>query len=278
MGHSDFYNILGYLVGLRYPSQAVANAFRHVLGGFLSPPPSPSVSPYDIHEAPHQGVYRIMKDGAILGDYASLSELVSRTEWAILKKAFEAMPYLGLHAGAVTRSGRCLLLPGDPGAGKTSLVLGLLLRGWGLLSDEAAPIHPDTSEVHPFPRTLCIKDGCLGKFHGVDRNAVLDRPGSVLDVGGVSCVASRAFDMLPLDRSAPVGAIVFPSYTRGAPASLVQIPRAKGLGLLMRHALNRRAFPDRALSILGKLADRARCFELHSGSLEAALDLLHDIN
>ena len=270
----DRYCILGHNVGLRSPSQAVSRAFRHLLGGFLLPDSSFSISPYEIAQKPGEDTYHVTKGGILLGQYRTLSDLLSRVEWMVLAAAFEAMPYLGIHAGATTHNGRTMLLPGRSGAGKTSLVLGLLLRGWTLLSDEVAAVRTDTSAVHPFPRVLCVKHRSLDMFAGLDCCGRLSDPDAVLNVGGVSCVAPRRFAEAPQNRSFAVDAIVFPAYEADSETRLDEISRARGLGLLMRHAFNRDAFPEHGLGTLGRLVERARCFELHAGSLRASIDLL----
>ncbi len=64
-----------------------------------------------------------------------------------------------LHAAALERDGRALLVAGPSGTGKTTLALGLSERGYRLLSDDFAPLHRETGLVHPFPRPLGIREG-----------------------------------------------------------------------------------------------------------------------
>ena len=164
-----YFRILDCDVGLQFPSEAVANIFCHLLSGFpnLAPPVPPS--PYEISQDGDTGVYRVTRDDALLGEFGSLFRLVSHLEWTLIDAALGSAPYLGLHAGAVTHNGRTLLLPGRSGAGKTSLVLGLLLRGWRLLSDEASLVCPDTSAIRGFPRSLYVKSRTTDLFRPLDR-------------------------------------------------------------------------------------------------------------
>jgi HprK-related kinase A len=50
--------------------------------------------------------------------------------------AGHAHHYLMLHAAVLEKNGRAVVLPGDPGAGKSTLTAALMLSGWRLLSDE----------------------------------------------------------------------------------------------------------------------------------------------
>ena len=186
------------------------------------------------------------------------------------------MPYLGVHAGAVRRGPITLLLPGRSGSGKTSLVLGLLLRGWTLLSDEAAILRPDDATVLPFLRALYVKNGTIGMFHKLDRKGLLTSPGTVLDIDGVSCVRPRAFATAAPDRSFDADVVVFAKYTEGCEPELTRVTRGKALALLMQNAYNRKAFSDQGLDLLGQIVERTSCFELQVGRLEPSLDLLDE--
>jgi hypothetical protein len=69
-----------------------------------------------------------------------------------------------LHASAVTLDGRALAFCAEPGVGKSSLAAQLVLRGAGLLSDDAVAIddeliaHPSTGAVHLRPAELARLD------------------------------------------------------------------------------------------------------------------------
>ncbi len=67
--------------------------------------------------------------------------------------------WLLLHAAALERDGHAYLVAGPSGSGKTTLALGLLSRGYRLLSDDFAPLHRETGLVHPFPKPLGIRPG-----------------------------------------------------------------------------------------------------------------------
>ena len=70
------------------------------------------------------------------------------------------------HAGGVGRQGRCLLLTGESGAGKTTLALRKALEGWDFYGDDMVivgrdqdgfwRVHPFWRPVHLTPQTLAI--------------------------------------------------------------------------------------------------------------------------
>lgn len=63
---------------------------------------------------------------------------------------------LVLHAGAIAKNGRGVLLVGPDGAGKSTLTLGLVNRGFRYLSDEYGIIDLDTGllRYHPAPHAV----------------------------------------------------------------------------------------------------------------------------
>ena len=67
----------------------------------------------------------------------------------------------GLHANALVRDGRGMLLVGSSGSGKTTLALGLMSEGWSLLSDDAVALAAtdDGVEAWAFRRGVsCTAD------------------------------------------------------------------------------------------------------------------------
>lgn len=62
-----------------------------------------------------------------------------------------------LHAGAVARHGRAVLLVGASGWGKTTLTMELVRRGWRLLTDDFAPLTAE-GLVEPFVRRVNVTE------------------------------------------------------------------------------------------------------------------------
>ncbi|MGY6512292.1 hypothetical protein ACXIUH_25465, partial [Vibrio parahaemolyticus] len=71
-----------------------------------------------------------------------------------LQMALAQRRYLLLHASAVERDGRALLMTGESGAGKSTLAALLMTHGWRLMGDEFALLDPATGLVHAFPRLI----------------------------------------------------------------------------------------------------------------------------
>jgi hypothetical protein len=88
----------------------------------------------------------------------ALLDLFDRLVHGLLERLLSRGIY-AIHAGAVVYRGGALLLAGRSGQGKTTLALGLLRRGLGLLSDEFAVVEPATQRIAPYRRSLHIRPG-----------------------------------------------------------------------------------------------------------------------
>lgn len=69
--------------------------------------------------------------------------------------------FLLLHAAAVERDGRAIVMTGESGAGKSTLAALLQARGWRLMADEFVLLEPISGLIHPFPRPVSLKKGAI---------------------------------------------------------------------------------------------------------------------
>ena len=78
-----------------------------------------------------------------------------------LQMALAQRWFLLLHASAVERGGRAVLMTGISGAGKSTLAALLMARGWRLMGDEFVLIDPATGLAHGFPRLISLKNQAI---------------------------------------------------------------------------------------------------------------------
>jgi len=197
--------------------------------------------------------------------------LASALHSALLHRACAASGVTtALHAGAVARGGRCLILAGSSGAGKSTLTAALTLAGFDYLSDEAAILDAN-QHVRPAPVALGltpqaaallatrIPDGrllpeCRRRDHTTVRFL---RPGPVATA------------------PAPVAALIFPTLAPGEPARLLPLGPAAALERLSRTGLELRSRPaaEAAAALIDWLR-RTPAFELRHHALDESVALL----
>lgn len=146
------FEILGVRLGVETDSAALVGRLDRSLGRFASPEPAARVIGIDLRRrvADLDGERVPLHPGAVLDQafglvYRSVLDRVER--------------FLVLHAAAVARDGRALLLAAPSGSGKTTLTLAMLERGFELLSDDFAPMERASGLIHPFPKTPRIRPG-----------------------------------------------------------------------------------------------------------------------
>ncbi|MFQ5718825.1 MAG: hypothetical protein ACE5IK_04680 [Acidobacteriota bacterium] len=103
-----------------------------------------------------------------------------------------------IHAAVVARDGWAWAISGPSGSGKTSLGRALLARGFGLLSDDLAPLSVVDRLVHPFPRRVGI--------HAADLLGTATAPG--LCLGEKAFVGAADLGLNVVSEPLPPGAVV----------------------------------------------------------------------
>lgn len=265
------YRTLSYAFRVRWDSDAVGAYVRSVFGRFAVPPArvvrrAGDVPDYVFDSTP--GAHRLRLLGETLAESRDIRDLLHHLSWHVNTAATRTCTDLLLvHAGAVvTPSGSGVMLPGVSGAGKTSLVAGLVSAGWGYLSDEAGAIDPVTRELCPYPKALSIKPGMFEGF--VD----------LLDPDQPWPISSREWLIAPealrpdpvADRSA-VDLIVFLEHAPDVPMHVTPLSPARSVTALFEHISNPQAWGARALTLLAAVVRGARSYALQTSRTEDAV-------
>jgi len=165
-----------------------------------------------------------------------------------------------LHAGAVARDGRAVVVVGPWGSGKSRFVTALQREGWSYHSDDVVPLEPGTGRVLPFPLAPQPR-GDGGELLPRER---LEELGRAMVEIPETAVASGP-DAL--------GALVFPRYDPDAPDGVVRLTPVETVTELSRHWLGRDR-PDEQLARLGALAERVPAVRVRYRDAEAFVGAL----
>ncbi len=138
--------ILGVRLSVAGGGPGLRGRLEHALGAFRTDRPVREAVPTPVLEFPDD----VPPDQAFARVFRTILDRIDR--------------FVVLHAAALERDGRALLLSGPSGSGKTTLSLALLERGFRLLSDDFAPIERSTGLVHPFPKSPRIRPGVGVEF------------------------------------------------------------------------------------------------------------------
>lgn len=136
-------------------------------------------------EAPRPWRRFIRPNIRLAGDFTAseaaplpLSHALLGAEMAMnLQVALGWRRHLVIHASAVEKDGRALLMTGRSGSGKSTLAALLGERGWRFMGDEFALLDLESGMVHPFPRLVSLKNEAIAVM---EREVPADRLGPLL--------------------------------------------------------------------------------------------------
>jgi hypothetical protein len=202
-----------------------------------------------------------------------LAPVVKSLLWSLAVTRYDFLFYI--HAGAVGRGDKCILLPAAAGSGKSSLTAALVHRGYRYLSDEVALIEPATFRVPPVPLALCVKSTgwrvMLRYFPDLRARMSHERTDGKL----VRYIPPAASTIQVA--SALVSHIVFPRYVAGAATELRPITRSVALRRLMSECWARGHLDRENVTELIRWIGQIDCYELTFASLARAADLIAQV-
>jgi HprK-related kinase A len=189
--------------------------------------------------------------------------------WCI---ASHALSYLIVHAAVLERNGRAVLLPGQPGAGKSTLAAALALRGFRLLSDEMALIRIEDGLLQPVPRPVSLKDGSIPLIAAFDSAACLGPSIKDTAKGTVAHLKVPTAAVLAAATTATPALVVFPRYQAGAATELRPRPAGEAMLELALHAFNYDTLGSVGFSTLNRMVEQVRCFDFSYSRLDEAIE------
>lgn len=188
--------------------------------------------------------------------------------------------YLKLHAAVVSRGDCAVIMPGTPGAGKSTLCAALGLRGWRILSDEHAMIPPNTTDVVPLCRPVGLKNESIEVIRRFSPDAVL---GPVSKETHKGVVAHMKADLHPASHDTkPLRAkvMIFPRYARDEPQQLSPRRRSDSFILAAYHSFNYSLLCETGFEAMKTLIENIDCYDLVYHDLDwaiGAMDGLPDV-
>ncbi|NRF66539.1 HprK-related kinase A [Aquincola sp. S2] len=185
--------------------------------------------------------------------------------------AAHAHHYLLLHAAVLERNGRCVILPGDPGAGKSTLTAALMLSGWRLLSDELTVIDRDDGSLLPLARPVSLKNQSIDVIRAFDERAVFGTLAADTHKGSVCHLRPTPLSVARAGERGQAAHIVFPRWRAGAPTRLLPRPKADAFMHVATHAFNYSLLGRLGFEMTAALIDRCDCWDFGYSQLPEAL-------
>ena len=188
-----------------------------------------------------------------------------------------ANQYLIIHAAVVERNGRAMIMPGQPGAGKSTLCAALIHRGWRLLSDEFALIVPKAMQIVPLGRPISLKNESIALLRDFAPEISLSEPVEGTTKGTVALARPPDDCFRKINIHADPGLIVFPNYQAGAAPKLSRRRKAETFIELAANSINYGVWGREGFDVLSQLVTLCSCFDFTYSDLQQGVGRLSEL-
>lgn len=168
-----------------------------------------------------------------------------------------------IHAGAVHKNNRCLILPGTSGKGKSTLTSWLLASGFQYLTDELVFID-NSQRVMPLVRPVNLK---VNNKH-VSWLLHEDINGEIISDKSGSMIPHRMLNSNFVMKQPVVTDIIFPNFVAGHKAELVEISSARSCLFLLQSLVNARNLEQHGVPDLAHIVKGCRSYKLTYGNFK----------
>lgn len=200
-------------------------------------------------------------------------------EWAVNWCVFtRPHQYLILHSAVLEHQGKAIILPGQPGAGKSTLCAGLSLRNWRLLSDEVCIMRPGQADaLVPVPRPVGLKEGSINVIRSFEPAVRMGPPTPGTRKGTVAHLQVDENAITKADEKPAPALIVFPTWKPDAKLALSPLSKASTLLRVAGDAFNFSILGQQGFDTLADLVERCDCYTLTYSDMQQAIDHLTNI-
>ncbi len=223
--------------------------------------------------------FAIYSDRQLHGRSLDLPIALPSLEWTInWIVATTAHRYVMIHAAAVERDGLALLMPGDPGSGKSTLCAALIGRGWRLLSDEFGLLRPEDGLLVPMPRPISLKNQSIELIRGATPGMRFSAVIGGTPKGNVTLAAPPPVDIRRQHEPARPRWIVFPAWRQDQAAPTLQpLTATEAFVEINDNAINYEIAGEAGFRAVRGLAETCAAYRLSFGSLEQGLQAIDSL-
>ena len=201
----------------------------------------------------------------------AFTALESALNWTL---AYNGVAPLVMHAAALERNGRAVLMPAPSGSGKSTLTAAMSWRGWRLFTDEMSVFRFEDLALVPNPRPVSLKNEAIDVLRRYEPRAVLSPVYRGTHKGDVAYMRAPDDAVARSGLTAPVGWVVVPTWRAGARAELRPMPRREAFRWLVDSTVNYASTLHHGFDLLSGIVEHCRLYSLTYSDLDEAIALL----
>lgn len=194
--------------------------------------------------------------------------------WCIASTAHQ---YFIIHAAVIEKNGKAIILPGMPGAGKSTLCSGLCLSGWRLLSDEMTLLDPKTFQITPVPRPVSLKNQSIDLIRKFSSNAYIGKQAEDTAKGTIAHLRPLRTSIQNANIKVSPYAIVFPEYQEGSQVFLEARNKTIALIEIQKNAFNTHILGRVGFNTANELIRRLNIYSLSYSKLNDVIPLFDEL-
>lgn len=182
-----------------------------------------------------------------------------------------------LHAAAVERDGRAVILSGPAGAGKSTLCAALIARGFRFLTDEIALVRLNDGQLEPHPRPISLKNEAIDIVAKMLPDAHLSARFANATKGTVAFMRPPRQSIEAAGGTARPALVIFPAYRPEAGFELKPIERSQAFMRLIESSANYLTLLDTGFETLANLVEACDHYALDYASLDDAVGAIESL-
>ena len=279
----DYYRIAGVTIRVKSNSEQAMQRIRGVFPRYLSASPCSRPITYLVEssedKSPLQNASYALRGGRgkLYCETVGVVHLIPCLERLVLFRVLEKSKHLfQIHAGAVEREGKALLLPALAGSGKTLLTLGLVNKGFKFLSDDVALVDPDSAFLRPLPMSPVVKGYAFSFLSALDLSVGADIYRNPLNGESLYYFDLTDISPDPVGVPSPVRFVFFPCHDSAVGSLLRPVSRAEAAARMIQNSLNFEPSANRFIDLATRLVGKAECFDLRFKHIGEGLNMIEE--
>jgi len=181
--------------------------------------------------------------------------------------------FLIIHAAVIEKHGKALMMPGTPGAGKSTLCAALVNQGWRLLSDELTLIDCQSGVIQPVPRPVSLKNQSIDLIAQRYPDAIFSPVVNDTLKGSVALMKPPQAAVVRADETAMPAVVVFPAFQPHAELSLAPLSQATAFMKLADLSFNYSVLGSVGFDVLANMVADCRAYDFaYAGDFDQAAE------